>query len=335
MKPIFKPFCLALCCLLLFAALFGCAQSKAPDMPNETAAVTEPAQTAVPAAADEPAQAETAITVTDMAGRVVTLDRPAERIVALAAADCEILFALEAGGTLVGRGEYCDFPNEVASLPSVQSGYETNLEEILALSPDVVILPIMSQKEEHVTALENAGIPVVVTNAQDVEGVYAAVRLLGELTGKRENAENIVTYMQSSFRQIADACVPAEPKKTVYFEVSPLAYGLWTAGSGTFMNELAALLGLENAFADVEGWSAISEEQVLARDPDYIVTIAMYYGEGQTPVDEILARAGWENLKAVKNGAVFNADSNEISRPGPRLVDAAYALRDFVQSCAG
>ena len=96
------------------------------------------------------------------------------------------------------------------------------------------------------------------------------------------------------------------------------------------MDELAQMIGLKNAFEDVEGWAAISEEQVLERDPDYIVTISMYYGEGPTPVEEIMGREGWQELKAVKNEAVFNADSNEVSRPGPRLVDAAQALYDFV-----
>ena len=90
------------------------------------------------------------------------------------------------------------------------------------------------------------------------------------------------------------------------------------------------MLGLENAFGDVEGWAQISQEQVLARDPDYIVTTAAYYGEGELPVDEIVAREGWQDLKAVKNDAVYNADADMTSRPGPRLLDAAQDLFDFV-----
>ena len=70
--------------------------------------------------------------------------------------------------------------------------------------------------------------------------------------------------------------------------------------------------------------------QVIQRDPDYIVTITMYYGEGPTPVEEIMSREGWQNLKAVQNNAIYNADYNEISRPGPRLTDAAEALYQFV-----
>ena len=78
------------------------------------------------------------------------------------------------------------------------------------------------------------------------------------------------------------------------------------------------------------GWAEISEEQFLERNPDYIITITMYFGEGPTPVEEILAREGWQELRAVENLAVFNADSNSISRPGPRLKDAEEELYSFV-----
>ena len=270
----------------------------------------------------------TAVTVTDMAGREITLDAPATKVVALTASDCEILAALGAEDTLVGRGEYCDYPESVLEVPAVQSGADTNLEQIIALEPQVVVMAKMAQTEEQVAALEKAGIRVVVSNAQDIEGVYTAIRLIGALVGRNDEAEAMVADMQSAFADIA--AKSENTGKTVYFEVSPLQWGLWTAGKGTFMDELATMCGLTNAFADVEGWAEISEEQVLERDPDYIVTISMYYGEGPTPVEEIKSRAGWDALKAVQNDAIFNADSNEVSRPGPRLKDAAEALYTFV-----
>lgn len=270
----------------------------------------------------------TAVTVTDMAGREITLDAPATKVVALTASDCEILAALGAEDTLVGRGEYCDYPESVLEVPAVQSGADTNLEQIIALEPQVVVMAKMAQTEEQVAALEKAGIRVVVSDAQDIEGVYTAIRLIGALVGRNDEAEAMVADMQSTFADIA--AKSENTGKTVYFEVSPLQWGLWTAGKGTFMDELATMCGLTNAFADVEGWAEISEEQVLERDPDYIVTISMYYGEGPTPVEEIKARTGWDALKAVQNDAIFNADSNEVSRPGPRLKDAAEALYTFV-----
>ena len=270
----------------------------------------------------------TAVTVTDMAGREITLDAPATKVVALTASDCEILAALGAEDTLVGRGEYCDYPESVLEVPAVQSGADTNLEQIIALEPQVVVMAKMAQTEEQVAALEKAGIRVVVSDAQDIEGVYTAIRLIGALVGRNDEAEAMVADMQSTFADIA--AKSENTGKTVYFEVSPLQWGLWTAGKGTFMDELATMCGLTNAFADVEGWAEISEEQVLERDPDYIVTISMYYGEGPTPVEEIKSRTGWDALKAVQNDAIFNADSNEVSRPGPRLKDAAEALYTFV-----
>jgi iron complex transport system substrate-binding protein len=138
--------------------------------------------------------------------------------------------------------------------------------------------------------------------------------------------------MSNGFADIASKS--SDSGKTVYFEVSPLEYGLWTAGTGTFMDELATLTGLKNVFADVSGWGEISAEQVLSRDPDYIVTITMYFGDGPTPVDEIKSREGWQDLKAIANDDILNADSNEISRPGPRLLDAAYTIYEFVNGGA-
>lgn len=269
------------------------------------------------------------ITVTDMTGAKVHLEAPAERVVAVTASDCEILYAAGAGDTLVGRGEYCDYPEEALEIKSVNSGTDLNIEQILALEPDLVLMNEMDQSKDQVDALKSAGLAVAESNAADIAGVYESVSMIGALTGHEEEAAEVVSGMKAAFEKI-QADVPEDAgEKTVYFEVSPLQYGLWTAGSGTFMNEIAEMLGMKNAFADVEGWAEISEEQVLERDPDYIVTITMYDGEGETPVDEILGRDGWSGLKAVKNGAVFNADSNEVSRPGPRLKDAAESLYDF------
>ena len=325
---------LLLAIVMLFALLTGCAakQEPAQQEPAQTEDTTaqqpeaeEPAQEEEPA---EPETAEPAVTLTDMTGREITLDEPATRIVALTPSDCEILYALGAGDLLVGRGEYCDYPAEVLDVPSVQSGYETNIEQIIALEPQVLIMSTMAQTEEQVQQLENAGIRAVVSDAQDIDGVYTAINMIGTLTGKQDEAASVVESMQKTFDEIkANA---GDGSKTVYFEVSPLEYGLWTAGANTFMDEIAAMMGLKNCFSDVEGWAEISEEQVLARNPDYIVTISMYYGEGPTPVEEIASRAGWENVTAVKDGKILNLQNNELSRPAPRLAEGAKALYDFV-----
>ena len=281
-------------------------------------------------AAEEEAATD-GVTITDMTGREITIDEPVTRVVALSAADCEFLYAIGAGDALVGRGEYCDYPTEVLDLPAVQSGMDTNIEQILELEPQVLLMSTMAQTEEQVAALEEAGIKVVVSDAQDIEGVYTALNMIGQLMGKEDEAAAVIEHMKSTFENI-QAEADGSEEKTVYFEVSPLEYGLWAAGSGTFMDEIATMVGLKNCFGDVEGWAEISEEQVIERDPDFIVTITMYFGEGPTPEEEIMSRPGWQDITAVKNGAILNLQNNELSRPTPRLMDGAQMLYDFVQS---
>jgi iron complex transport system substrate-binding protein len=272
------------------------------------------------------AQDTGAITITDMMGRTVTLEKPAEQVIVLTASSCEIVYALGAGDTVVGRGEYCDWPAEVLTLPAVQSGTETNIEQIVALGPDLVLMETMDQSAEQVRQIEDAGIPVYTSNADTIAGTYDSILQIGTLMGKDAEAQTIVDSMKATFDEVATRKVTG----TVYFEVSPLEYGLWAAGNGTFMNEIAGLIGLENIFADVDGWAEVSEEQVIERNPDYIVSIAMYFGEGPTPIEEILARPAWQSITAVKDDRILNLANNEFSRPGPRLADGARELSDFV-----
>ena len=264
-------------------------------------------------------------TITDMFGREIVLTEPVTRSVALTASDCEILCAIGCEDMLVGRGAYCDYPPSILEIPVVESGSETNIEQILALNPQVVLMSDMSQTKEQVSMLEQNGVRVVVSNANDIGGTFTAIRIIGQVTGRTAEAEALIADMQATFDGIAAKSEKAG--RTVYFEVTPLQWGLWTAGSNTFMDELAAMCGLTNVFADVDGWAAVSEEQVLSRNPDVIISIT---GMGDSAVEEIMGRNGWAELSAVKSGSVFNADSNAIARPGPRLKDAALELFGFI-----
>ena len=268
-------------------------------------------------------------TVTDMFGREVTLTGPVTRIVATEPSDCEILCALGCEEALVGRGTYCDHPASIQALPAVQSGTNTNLEEILALEPQVVVMVDMAHTKEQVHLLEQNGVPVVATNADSIAEVYENIRLLGAVMGRETEAEAIIADMKDTFEAIAANSEKTD--KTVYFEVMPLEWGLWSAGTGTFMHELTELCGMRNAFEDIEGWQSINQEQVIERDPDYIVLVT---GMGDEAVDEVRNREGWGDIEAVKNGRIYNANSYKLTRPAPRLKEAAIELYNFLNDVA-
>ena len=269
--------------------------------------------------------AEESVTVTDMFDREITIKGPISRVVVMEPAECEILCALGGEDLLVGRGAYCDYPASVMALPSLQSGSMMNIEEVLALEPQLVIMNGMDHPVEQVEQLESNGVYVISTYAANIEETYECIRLIGAAIGKTAEAEALVSEMQTTFAEIA--AKSEKSGKTIYFEVMPLEWGLWSAGSGTFMHELAEICGMKNAFADLDGWQPISQEQVIARNPDYIVLVT---GMGDTAAAEVMGRAGWGDIPAVRDGLVYNADSYMMTRPSPRLMDAAIDLYEFL-----
>ena len=276
------------------------------------------------------AQAET---LNDMTGREITFTAPAERIVVLMPADAEILVSIGAADRIVGIGAYCATPEELtvmpmlAETPVVNSGYDLNIEQILALEPDLIVMTTMGQTEEQVNQLEGNGAKVVVTNAQSLEDIYTDILLLGKLTGKDAEAAQKVQEMRDAIAELGEKA--GETGMTVYIEESPLQWGLWTAGKGTFLNDIAELVGLQNIFADLEGHNAVSEDAVILRSPDIILTTTQYDGSVY-PDQEIASRAGWDQIPAVRNGRVAYDPTNAVSLPGPRVVDIATMLFDLI-----
>ncbi|MGX7108213.1 ABC transporter substrate-binding protein [Facklamia miroungae] len=279
------------------------------------------------------AEEMTGLKLTDMVGREVVLeDGPAEEIVTLMPADAEILFKLGAGDTIVGRGTYVDYPaDDVEDIPAIATGETLNIEEIIALDPQVVVMSTMSLTEDQIAGIEEAGIPVLVTDAKTIEGVYDAIDLLGQVVGKEKEAKQLIEEMEAVFKEYEEKAADHDDSSSVYYEVSPLEFGLWTAGSETFMDEIGHMLNLENIFADQQSFVEVSEEQVLLADPQVIITTSMPIDEkAPSPEEEIMQRAEWKGLSAVKEEKVFAVDNSAFTRPGPRLMDAVRELYELV-----
>lgn len=268
---------------------------------------------------------EQGIRVTDSRGVEISLESVPRSIISLSPANTEILYALGAGDQVIAVSEYCNYPEDTANKQKIPTGEKLNVETLIALKPDVVFASNMNAMADQIAQIEQSGIKVVVTEANRLDETYAMIRMIGQAIGKSEAADKLVNGMQESFAALREDARGRAPK-SVYVEVSPLQYGLWSCGRGTFVQELLDIIGAKNIFDDTEGWSAVSEEQVIERNPDIIITTLSPLTGIEDPVEEIVGRANWSEINAVKNGRVYMLDSDMLSRPGPRLVDAAQTL---------
>lgn len=266
------------------------------------------------------------VAVTDILGRRVTVPAPAQRIVSLAPSITEQLFAVGAGDKVVGVTLYDNYPPQVQQLERV-GGYvakSISVEKILSLKPDLVLSRGAIQ-QAVVTALERVGIAVVAIEPQTVEEVYAAMALIGRLTGQEQPAAQVVADMQQRVSHVRDqvAMIPKEQRVTVFYK----AYDepLITVGPTTFIGHIIELAGGINIFADRhESYPQISAEEVLRRNP--AVILGPTTRDGNLSRAQTLQRPGWQHLAAVQNHRIHLLDDDLVSRPGPRLADALEAV---------
>ncbi len=268
---------------------------------------------------------KSSLVVIDSRGVEVTFDKIPEKVVSLVPSDTEILYALNDGDKLIAVSEYCNYPDDTANKTKLPTGEKLDIENLISLNADLVITGYMSAMEDQFKQLEAAGTKVFVTEANSLSETYEVIDMIGKVMGKEKEAATLVKNMKDGFEAIRNE-VKGKASPTIYVEVSPLEWGLWTCGKNTFIQELIDIVGAKNIFDDVEGWAEVSEEQVISRNPDFIITTASPLTGINDPIGEISSRANWSGINAVRNSKIMMLNSDMITRPGPRLLDAAKEL---------
>ncbi|MGE7690693.1 ABC transporter substrate-binding protein [Lysinibacillus sp. NPDC097214] len=272
-------------------------------------------------------QATFPMTITDATGKDITLEAPPEKIVSLIPSNTEILFSLGLNDEIVGVTDNDDYPPEASKKEKV-GGMDYNIEQIIALSPDIVLAHAsgMSYSKGAIEQLESAGVKVfVVADAKNFNETYTTIEQLGRVTGKLEEAKKIVANMKAKVEEVETKLEDVKPKK-VFVESSDEPQ-IYTAGKGTFMNEMLEMIHAENVAADVNDWYQIDAEQIITKNPDVIVVAYNYVPDILTKIPQ---RPGFETITAVKNKAIVQVDENTTSRQGPRLADGLEELAKAV-----
>ena len=264
-----------------------------------------------------PADGGTVPSVTDDYGHVVRLGAPPQRIVSLNPATTELLFAVGAGGRVVGRTQYDLWPDSARLVPSVGAGMRPNLEAVLARKADLVVMYASGSDRGAAERLTAAGVATAAFRMDKIADFARVTLLLGRLIGDTVRAHNVVDSVTKTLARVRHATASLTPP-TVFLHVWEKP--LMTIGGGSFLSELVTIAGGRNIYASEPAPSpVVTLEDVLARNPEIVLV-------GPIERDRMLASERWQTLPAVKNGRVLAYDTNLVARPSVKLGEAAVSL---------
>jgi iron complex transport system substrate-binding protein len=267
------------------------------------------------------------ITVTDGAGRTITLTEPARRVASMVPAATDWLLAMGVADRIVARTEYDGSPL-LRDVPAIGGGLSPSVEWLAARQPDLVIAWADGPARSTVARLESMGIPVYVAPAETIDQALTIAVDLGRLLGVEAAADSVVATVHAGLDGVRNRVRDRPPPSTLFLiGLDPLT----GAGPGTFVDELIRVAGGRNLLGDLRHtWPPISLEEVVRRDPDVIIL-----GSAADPsLDLLRARPGWRSLSAVQAGRVHSVDPIMVNRWGPRLHEAADLLADHIHGPA-
>jgi len=266
-------------------------------------------------------------TYTDDVGRSVSIDEAPQRIVSHVPSVTETLFALGLGDRVVGVSDYCDYPEETRSKPSVGSYFNPSIENIVALDPDLVLTDGHS---ENIKGLEGLGITYFVVDPKDIDGIFEDIELLGKVTGTEETAKTLINDMENDISYVSNRVKDA-PKVKVFYIIDATDLSLpWTVGPGSFADALITMAGGENAAAKAQdAWVQFSIEEVVSSDPEIII-IPAKHGTAFTSPETLKTYPAWSGISAVKQDRICTIDGDLVDRSGPRIVQGLEEMAKII-----
>jgi len=258
--------------------------------------------------------------VFDDLGRLVAINGTPQRIISLAPSNTEILFALGLGERIVGVTDYCDYPPEALNKTKVGGYANPDVEKIVALDPDLILVA-HGTPMDVINSMAGLGLTVFGIKTTDLDDLLNDIRRIAEITDKEVEAQGLTSEMESRIEAVTNETEELEQRPRVLYIVwhDPL----WTAGSGTFIHELIEKGGGVNIFQNVTGYPTISIEEVIARDPEIIITSEWSY-EWAINASELAS------TNASQTGRIYTLDDDLVQRPGPRLVEGLEWFAHFI-----
>jgi iron complex transport system substrate-binding protein len=263
-------------------------------------------------------------TYTDDIGRTVQIKSIPQRIISLSPSNTEMVYALGLQDRLVGVTSYDNYPPDAKNKPIVSDYSTVDLEKIVNAKPDLVLADSI-HKKDTIPALEKLGITVYTMNPKNTDEILNEIKVLGQITGKTQEADNMVSSLKNRIQAVTDktAKITDSQKPRVLYVTwhDPI----WTAGSDTMIQYLIDMAGGTNIASDLHGYAIITLESVVQRNPQIIVVMSSM-GDQNTSLDYIKSNEQFSATDAVKNGQVYEVDADIFGRTTPRIVDGLETL---------
>jgi iron complex transport system substrate-binding protein len=265
--------------------------------------------------------AGTFLCLTDSYNREIKLDKAPQKIISLSPGITEMLFLLHAENKLIGISDYCNFPEETQQIRKVGGLQNINIEKLISLQPDVVLIGSIIPKNE-VDKLEKSGITVIaIKEEKKIEGMLAAMDLLGKIVDNRDCADSLVQYYSEKLEAYNNVktkgCSSSRP--TIYYVVNFGAGGDFTAPASSHINQIIEMAGGRNIGDSLTTWN-ISREYLFVQNPDLIFVRT-------EALTHFIKTYPYTLLKAVKENRVYPIESGWMDVVSPRNFLAIEEIR--------
>ncbi|MDH3255084.1 MAG: helical backbone metal receptor [Acidobacteriota bacterium] len=249
------------------------------------------------------------------------------RIVAVAPSIVEILYELGQGDDLVGVGDHCEWPPEVATKPRVGGLLDPRLERIAVLEPDLAIL--LPSEQALAGSLASLGIEVLIAPAETIEDIEVAITTIAERTGAGTAGERMLEELRRSLtpKPVAEGL---EVLLVVGRQAGRLTE-IYAAAEGTFLNDLVSRLGAVNVLADSRlRYPRVGLEEIVARSPKVVVELQPQI-LGEKARQELVA--DWRRDMPGPVPCVMVVEGSHVLLPGPRLGMLYRQLGEALVAC--
>ncbi|MGX4644427.1 cobalamin-binding protein [Massilia sp. SYSU DXS3249] len=259
-----------------------------------------------------------AVTVKDDAGKAVTLDKPALRVISLAPHATELLFAAGGGGRVVGAVDYSDYPEAAKRIPRIGSNREVDIERIMALRPDLIVAWMHGSSERQIELVRQLGVPVYLSDPQTLEGIPESLLRLAQLMGTETAARPVAAGLRGQLAALRSRYAGRSPVRTFY---QVWDKPLYTLSGRHIVTDALRLCGGENIFHALPVTApVVTLESVLQADPEAI------FGTAEKNYGGVNLWRQYPTMTAVRNANLFTVDGNLLNRAGPRMIAGAAVM---------